>query len=255
MSSRPSTCAPPRVASSSASRADSAATPNPDALQQQRLARLGEHVRRVVRCRAVDAQADVHAGVEHRAHRRDSRSQPHVRRRAMRDAGAGPGEEIDAVRIELHAVRVPDVGTGEAQLFRIIGGRAAEAFARKGDVVVVFGEMRVQAHAVGSRKRRRLAHQVAGNRERRARRRGHAQHRKAARVVERFDHPARVARGWRPRPRRARREAGRRPIRPRSSRRGRRGSAGRSRAPLQSCRRGGRRWETGTGDRWRSCSR
>ena len=83
-------------------------------------------------------------------------------------------------------------GAGEAQLLRIIGGRAAEAFARKGDVVVVFGEMRVQAHAIGARKRRRLAHQVARHREGRARRRGHAQHREAARVVAGFDDPARV---------------------------------------------------------------
>ena len=46
--------------------------------------------------------------------------------------------------------------------------RHAELLAAVGDVVVVLGQVRVQRHAVAARQRRRLAHQVARDRERRA---------------------------------------------------------------------------------------
>ena len=59
-----------------------------DALQQHRVARFVEHVRAVVRGRAVHAQADAHAGVALRAHRRDAAAQPHVGGRAVRHARA-----------------------------------------------------------------------------------------------------------------------------------------------------------------------
>ena len=226
-----------------------------DALQQQRLARLGQQVRRVVRCRTVDAEPDVHAGIEHRAHRRDARRQPHVRRRTMRDTGAGAREEVDAVRVELDAVRVPDVRPGEAQLLRVVGRRAAEPLAREGDVVVVLGQVGVQAHAIGAARAppSRASGRATPRTANRARRPRAASRTGSGREMPRSRGACRG--GSRPRPRPARRAAGRRRTRRRSSRRGTRGSAGRSRAPRRSCRRAGRRWDTGTGDRWPSCSR
>lgn len=72
-----------------------------DARERHRLARLDEQIRAVVAGAAVDAETDRHAGVEHPAHRRDPRGEPHVAARTVRDAGAGAREEIDAARVEL----------------------------------------------------------------------------------------------------------------------------------------------------------
>ena len=82
----------------------------------------------------------------------------------MRDAGAGPREERDARRVELDAVRVPDVGAGPAERLGVFGGRLPEPLAAVGDVVGAFREVRVQAHAVAARERRGLAHQRLASR-------------------------------------------------------------------------------------------
>ena len=164
-----------------------------DAREQHRLARLGEQMRTVVAGAAVDADADRHAGVEHPAHRRDPRREPHVAARAVRHAGAGAREEIDAVHVELDAVRVPNVAADPAELGRVLGGRGVEVLPAVGDVVVVLGEVRVQAHAMCARERRRLAHQIAADAERRARRDRDIDHRAECAVVERADDALGVA--------------------------------------------------------------
>ena len=104
----------------------------------------------------------------------------------MGNAGAGGGEAADAVRIELHAVGVPDVFAQPAKALGVFGRRHAEALARIGHVVVVFGQVGVQAHVhAGERTRQqgRFAHQVAADRKRRARRQADADHRVAGRIV------------------------------------------------------------------------
>ena len=64
-------------------------TASPAARDEQRLLHLEEEVAALVRSRAVDAETDAHAGVEHVADRRHAGAEPQVRRRAVGDAGAG----------------------------------------------------------------------------------------------------------------------------------------------------------------------
>ena len=259
MSSRPSTRAPPRVASAQrfARGSSAAGCEAAHARKQQRLPRLGQQVRRVVGRRAIHAEAHRHARVEHRGAparcpRRGACSTWGSARRRCRCAAKS---SMPAV-VELHAVRMPDVLAGPARVVRIFGRRAAEVLARVGDVVVALGEVRVQAHAVGSRERRRLAHEVARHRERRAGRGRDAQHRVRRRIVERLDRRRCVSRriasssstsasGGRP-PfdlADAHRAAAR--VEAQAERRARR----------RWCRRGGRRSETDTGGRSTWCSR
>ena len=192
MSSRPSTAAPPSVRELERLARGHRLRPVRDPLQQERLPRLGERVRAVVRRAAVDAEPHRNAGIAQPPHRRDTRGEPHVRRRAMRNAGAGLRKVNDAVAVEFHAVRVPHVAPHPAQVRRVLRRRAVEALAAVGDVGVVLGQVRVHRDAVRARQRRRLAHQVGTHRERRARRNADPQHREAPRVVERLDQPARV---------------------------------------------------------------
>ena len=51
-----------------------------DALQQHGLAHFAQHVVAVVAGRAVQAQAHLHAAIEHGAHRRDARGEDHFGR-------------------------------------------------------------------------------------------------------------------------------------------------------------------------------
>ena len=88
MSSRPSTAAPPRVPSRSASRDRQRRRAAAPARDEQRLLDLEEQVAALVRRRAVDAEPDAHARVDQVAHGRDAGPEPQVRRRAVRDAGA-----------------------------------------------------------------------------------------------------------------------------------------------------------------------
>ena len=67
----------------------------PHALQQHRLARFGEQMAAIVGGRAIDAKADFDARIAEGADRRNPRAQPAVGAGAMRDAGAGAGEQGD----------------------------------------------------------------------------------------------------------------------------------------------------------------
>jgi hypothetical protein len=183
MSSRFSTCAPPRV---------ERRRPVRDSLQQKREPRLAEQVAAVVAGRAVDRDGDRHAGIAHRPDRRDARGQAHVRAGAMRHAGAGAREERDAGGVELHAVRMPDVAADPAELLGVLRRRAAELLAGVVDVALVFGQVGVQTDTVLARQQRRVAHQLAADREGRAGRDDDTLHRVARRIVPALDDTLRV---------------------------------------------------------------
>ena len=145
-------------------------------LQKHRHTRFPQHVRAIVRRTAIHADRDIHPRINHLADRCDARRQPHVRARAMRDAGAGARKQMDAFIVQLHAVRMPGIAAGPAELLGVLGGRAVELLARVGDVVVVLGQVGVQRHAVFARQQGRVAHQLAAHRKRRAGRDDNAAH-------------------------------------------------------------------------------
>ncbi len=87
---------------------------------------------------------------------------------------------------------VPYVGADPAEFLGVLGRREAELLARVGDVVIVLGQVGVHRHAIVARQQRRLAHQVARDGKRRARRHHHAQHGVARSVVVLLDQPLAV---------------------------------------------------------------
>ena len=157
------------------------------------MAGFAEQMRAVIGCGAIDAEADGDAALGHLADGCDARSQAHVGAWAMRDAGAGAGEEVDAVVVELDAVRVPDVAADPAEFFGVFGGRAIKFLARVGDVVRVFGEVRVQRNAVGACECGRFAHEIPTDGKRRTRGDDDALHRVAGGVVVGLDEALGVA--------------------------------------------------------------
>ena len=144
MSSRPSTAAPPRVASRSASRELSAVGSADAPCDEQRLLHLEEEVASFVRSGAVDAEADANAGVEQFPGRRDSRSEAQVRAGAVGDAGACLCKAPDLAVVEMDAVRAPDVVREPAELLEVLDGRAAEALAAERLLLHRFGKVCVE---------------------------------------------------------------------------------------------------------------
>ena len=163
-----------------------------DSGEQHRLACLAEQVASIVRGRAVDAEADGHALAAHPRHRGDAGGEPHVRARAMRHPGAGAGKQPDPVLVELDAVGVPDVRPDPAEIGGVLGRRLPESFAAIRDVVLVLGEMGVEADAVGPGEGGGIPHQAFADREGRARRHHDPAHRVARGVVPGLDQPAGV---------------------------------------------------------------
>ena len=84
----------------------------------------------------------------------------------MGNAGAGFGKQISAFLVEFDAVGVPHIVAHPAQIFGVLRGGAVELFAGVGDVVVVFGQVGVQANTVGAGELCRFAHQVLAHAER-----------------------------------------------------------------------------------------
>ena len=94
MSSRPRTAAPPRVASSSASRAEKRSARDSNPGQPTRCSSIAWRASpsnwfAVVARRTVDAEANAHAAIAHLAYRRDARGEDHVAARAVADAAQG----------------------------------------------------------------------------------------------------------------------------------------------------------------------
>ena len=82
---------------------------------------------------------------------------------------------------------VPHIVAHPTQILRILRGGAVELLAGVGDVVVVFGQVGVQAHAVGAGELCRFAHQVLAHAEGRAGGHGHMRHRPVAGVMPSLD--------------------------------------------------------------------
>ena len=110
MSSRPSTAAPPRVPSRSASRAVIASAPPRPRATSSACLTSEEEVAALVRGRAVDAEADPHVRVQQVAHaaRRPRRAAGSTSGSARRRRRCAPNCR-DVVVGEVHAVRAPDV--------------------------------------------------------------------------------------------------------------------------------------------------
>ena len=107
----------------------------------------------------------------------------------MRDAGPGPGEQRDFVRVELDAMGVPDAIPYPTQRLGVFAGPATEGVERPGHVLRVLRQMSMESHALVLGQRRRVAHEPAGNRERRAGGNADPDHRALGRVVEGVDEP------------------------------------------------------------------
>ena len=127
MSSRPRQRAPPRVAIHSTSSAVSQrAGSGSDAVREQRLARLGQHVRAVVAGRAVHAEADRRARVEQRAHGRDAGAEPEVRATgSARRRCPSRRTAATSSRVQVDAVGEPDVRAEPAQPAQVLDRPAA----------------------------------------------------------------------------------------------------------------------------------
>ena len=82
---------------------------------------------------------------------------------------------------------MPHVAAHPAQVLRVLRGRAVEFFFCIGDVVVVLGQVGVQAHAVGAGQLGRCAHQVLAHAKGRTRGHGHMGHGAKAGVMVGLD--------------------------------------------------------------------
>ena len=149
----------------------------------ERLAQLGDELAVLVRGGAIDAEPDGDPRGDERGDRRDASSEPRVGARAVCDTGARLGEALNLARNQVDAVREPDVRPEPAERLAVLDGATAEALEAEGLLVVRLGQVRVQAHAAATRELGGLAHQLARDRERRARRNRDPQHRAGRRVV------------------------------------------------------------------------
>ena len=143
-SARPSTCAPPRVAISSASRTVIAC--GPPLARANSSACRSSSTRLAPRCsprRRPPARPG--AGGAQVTGPRDPRAEPGVRRRAVRHPGAGLPPVADRLVVQVDGVREPHVVPGPAQLLDVLQRRAAEPLAA--EVLLV----RVSARCVCSR--------------------------------------------------------------------------------------------------------
>ena len=160
-------------------------------------------------------------------------AEPAVRAGAVRDAGAAAREEVDLGGVELHAVRVPDVVAGPAEVLGVLPGAAAELRERVGDVLVVLGQVGVEHHPLVARRARRRRASARSRPRRASRARGRPGPSRRATDRGRRRRRGSCRRGSRARARRGCRAAGRRRSRRRSSRRGS-GGSGCRRSPAAS---------------------
>ncbi len=90
----------------------------------------------------------------------------------MRDADPVRGKAVVVAVAQVHAVRAPHVAGQPADVGQVLDRRAAVALAAELVLVGGLGQVRVQLQAEPPRERRGLLHQLARDRERRARRDG-----------------------------------------------------------------------------------
>ena len=101
----------------------------------------------------------------------------------MRDTGAGGAELGDVAVRKVHAVREPYVVAEPAERFDVVDRTGAEVGEAELLLVGGLGEVGVQADAERARQLRAIAHELAGDRERRAGCERDLQQRVEARVV------------------------------------------------------------------------
>ncbi len=101
----------------------------------------------------------------------------------MGRAGSRLGEAPDVAVVEVDGVGHPYVGAEPAELLHVVDRGAAHL--RKAVLLLVdrLAQVGVEAHALVAGQRRRLGHQPGADRERRARRDGHLEHRARRGVV------------------------------------------------------------------------
>ena len=145
-------------------------------LQQQRLPRLGQHVRAVVGRAAIHSQTHRASRPPQRQHRSASRAQTHVGCGAVRDAHAGAAQPGHFAAVEEDAVRQPGVAVEPFDFFQEVERPPAEAAQAVILLIAGLGQVRVQAHTVAAGQFRAVAHQLRRDRERRAGRQRDAQH-------------------------------------------------------------------------------
>ena len=136
---------------------------------EQRLLHLEEQVAPLVRRRAVDTEADGHAGVEQRAHARDAGAEAHVRRRAVRNTDASGSERAHVGVVEVDTVGTPHLVADPAELLEVLDRAAAVELAAVVVLLHRLCKVRVEPKAAPPRELCGLAHQSARHRERRAR--------------------------------------------------------------------------------------
>ncbi len=83
----------------------------------------------------------------------------------MCNAGACGSKQRDAFVVEFDAVGMPDVVAQPTQVFGILRGCAIELLEAVGNVVVVFGQMGVQANAIVTCHLCRQSHEVLADAE------------------------------------------------------------------------------------------
>ena len=81
----------------------------------------------------------------------------------MGNPGARLGKQGDLGRIQLHAMRMPDIRANPAKVLCILPGPAPESGQTIGDILFVFRQMGVQHHPFVAGQHSRLSHQVGAD--------------------------------------------------------------------------------------------
>ena len=127
-SAAPSAFAPAVVSMSSAWLRGDDFRPAADALvQRRRKPQRHPHVEVVAADRAVGAERDVDAGVEHVGNARDARGELQVRHRVVGDGRAGAGEDFDLLVVEVDAMGKHRALVEQAEMIEVANDRAAVA--------------------------------------------------------------------------------------------------------------------------------
>src|SRR6202044_1112702 len=100
---------------------------------------------------AVHTEPDRDTRVEQRAGAADARAEPGVGGRAVRAAGAGPGDPGDRLSVQMRPARQPAVGTEPADRVHVLRRRAAEALEAVVVLVSGLGEVGVQPDPAAGR--------------------------------------------------------------------------------------------------------
>src|SRR5699024_3261602 len=153
---------------------------------------LLQQVGAVVGGGAVHRQPHRHPPAEHVGHPAHAGGQLHVGDGAVGHAGAGGGQDVQLLVVEVDAVGVPHVGASPAQPLQVGQGPQAELLQGVLLLVLRLRHVGVQAHTQSAGQACALPQQVGGHREGGAGGQGHLPHGEAGRVVPHPHQPLRV---------------------------------------------------------------